>query len=369
MMKKKIEIDNKFVGEGEPCFVIAEAGVNHNGKLELAKKLIDIAVDAGVDAVKFQTWITEEIVTKDVQQADYQIENTGKKEFQYDMLKKLELSFDQFKELKKYADKKNIIFMSTPDDEKSVDFLYKIGIPAFKIGSGELTNDDMLEKISKKSLPIILSTGMANLEEISHAINTIKKSGNKKLMLLHCTSNYPTKINDVNLKAMTTLKEEFDLPVGYSDHTLGIDVSIAAVCLGARVIEKHFTIDKNLPGPDHKASIDHDELKKMVTEIRKIEKMSPQGRQKKMDSIKNIQKILGQKQKKPAKKELEIAKVVRKKIVAKKIIPKGARIQKNMITMKRAGSGLEPNDLEKVIGKYAKKTIKKDESIEIGDLK
>ena len=367
MFKKILKIEGKEIGINRPCFIIAEAGVNHNGKLEMAKKLIDVAKTAGADAVKFQTWITEEIVTKNAPKAEYQKKSNGKT--QYEMIKKLELTYDDFRELKKYADEKGIIFMSTPDDEKSVDFLHSIKIPAFKIGSGELTNDPMLKKIAKKNHPIILSTGMSTLEEVSHAIDVIAKTGNKKLVLLHCTSRYPTKIEEINLKAMLILQQEFGVPVGYSDHTLGIDVSIAAACLGATVIEKHFTISKKLSGPDHKSSLEPDELKIMIKEIRKIEKMSPEERSKKMDSIKDIQIILGSSEKKPTAGEIETAKVVRKNIVAKKIISRGTRITKADLAMKRSvGTGLYPKDIDKLVGKYAKKTIQKDEIVRLKDV-
>jgi len=270
-MKKKIKIANKLIGNGEPVFIIAEAGVNHNGNINLAKKLIDIAKKAGADAVKFQTWLTEEIVTKDAEGAEYQMKTANAKETQYEMLKKLELSQNDFRELKKYADKKKIIFLSTPDEEKSADFLFKLDVPAFKIGSGEVTNLPYLKHIAKKKKPIILSTGTATLNEVKEAVNTIKKAGNDKIVLLHCTTNYPCPLEEVNLRAMSTLKKEFALPVGHSDHTLGIIVPIMATTLGATVIEKHFTLDKNLPGPDHKASLEPNELREMVKIIRDTE--------------------------------------------------------------------------------------------------
>ncbi len=342
-----IKIQNKLIGNNNPCFIIAEAGVNHDGDIEKAKKLIDIAKDAGADAVKFQTWITEEIVTKEVAQAEYQVKNTGKKESQFEMLKRLELSFDQFRELKKYADNKKIIFLSTPDDEKSVEFLEELGVPAFKIGSGEITNILILKKIAEKNKPIILSTGMANLREIQDAIDVIYKTGNKKLILLHCTSQYPTEYKDVNIKAMKTLKNIFNTIVGYSDHTIGTLVPQIAVSLGANVIEKHFTYDKNAKGPDHRCSLDPIELKEMVKKIRSVEL------------------ILGNNTKEPTKEELNIKKLVRKTVVAKIDIPKGTKISKNMLAVKRSNGILEPKEIKNIIGKISLIDLKKDQALNL----
>lgn len=358
-----IKIANKQIGKGCPCFIIAEAGVNHDGDFKKAKKLIDLAKGAGADAVKFQTWITEEILTKKAEQAEYQKENTGVEESQYEMIKRLELSFDEFKKLKKYAKERDIIFISTPDDEKSVDFLYKIGVPAFKIGSGELTNFCMLKKIAQKKKPIILSTGMSNIKEIEEAVKIIFDQNNDQLCLLHCTSNYPTKLNDVNLRAMHTLKDKFKVIVGYSDHTLSIEVPLIAVILGASVIEKHFTYDKNANGPDHKASLSSIELKKMIKQIRKIEKMNRLEKNKFLHSIKYIEVILGSSLKRPNEKEKKISNLVRKSIVAKHAIKKGTKITELMIALKRPGVGLSSKYINKIIGRVAKENIKKDQLI------
>ena len=346
----EVKIDNKLIGENHPCFIIAEAGVNHDGDIKKAKKLIDIAKDANVDAVKFQTWITEEIVTKSVNQAEYQKKNTGILESQFDMLKRLELSFDEFRELKDYADKKRIVFLSTPDDEISVDFLDDIGLFAYKIGSGELTNIFMLKRIAKKKKPIILSTGMADLNEIREAVNSIHEENNKDLVLLHCTSQYPTEFKDVNLRAMITLKNTFNTLVGYSDHTLGFLVPQLAVCLGACIIEKHFTYDKNANGPDHICSLDSTELKKMVKRIR------------------NIELILGSRVKDPISEEIKLRKLVRKSIVAKIDILKNTIITKDMLALKRAGGFLEPKDIYNIINKRTTKEIKRDNPISKEDL-
>jgi len=329
-------------------FIIAEAGVNHNGDINLAKKLIDRAVEAGVDAIKFQTWKTELLVTKEANQAKYQIENTGKHESQFEMLKKLELSYDDFIELKTYCDEKGIIFMSTPDEEESALFLKDLQ-DIFKIGSGELTNLLFLELIGSFNKKIILSTGMGTLCEIEKALNTLIKAGTKKenITVLHATTSYPTQFKDVNLKAMLTIKNAFDVDIGYSDHTLGIEVPIAAVAMGAKVIEKHFTLDKALPGPDHKASLEPDELKAMVKAIR------------------NIEIALGDGIKRPTEIEKENKKVVRKVIVAKKDIKKGEKLSKDNLVLKRSSNGLGAEYFDLVLGMKAIKDFGKDEPIRI----
>ena len=347
---KIVKIRNRVIGEGHPLFIIAEAGVNHNGDVGLAKKLIDGAKEAGADAVKFQTFKAENVVTENAGMAKYQKRNTGKSQTQLGMIKKLELKYKDFIKLKKYCDKKKIIFLSTPHTEDAVDFLEPL-VPAYKIGSGDLTNLPFLKKIAKKKKPIILSTGMATLAEVREAVKTIKKAGNNKIILLHCTTNYPCPLEEVNLRAMQTLKQEFNLPVGYSDHTLGITISIMAVAMGANAIEKHFTLNRNLPGPDHKASLEPDELRNMVIAIR------------------NVEKALGNGIKKLTKSEEEIKKVARKSIVAKVDIPAGTKITKEMLIIKRPGTGIEPRYLNKLIGKIAKKEIKKDTLIKFKDLK
>ena len=249
-------------------FIIAEAGVNHNGSIELAKKLIDVAKKANVDAVKFQTFKTEKIIGKFADKAEYQKENTGNSETQFEMVKKLELSYEEFKELRNYCNEKGIIFLSTPDDDDSLEFLVNLGVDMIKIGSTEVTNLPYLKKIAQKNIPIILSTGMSTLGEVEKALNAIYDEGNKNVTLLHCTTDYPTSYEDINLRAMETLRNAFKTNIGYSDHTLGNEAAVAAVALGAKIIEKHFTLDKNLEGPDHKASLDPQELEKFVETIR-----------------------------------------------------------------------------------------------------
>jgi len=342
----KVKINDKLIGEEEPCFIIAEAGVNHNGSVELAKKLIDAAKDAGADAVKFQTFKAESVVVKDAQKAEYQKETTGEGS-QYDMIKKLELTEEDFRELADYAEKKDIMFLSSPFDKDSIDLLNELDVPAFKVGSGEITNFPLLRYIAKKGKPIILSTGMSTLGEIEEALDVIRSEGVEDIILLHCVSNYPARIEDVNLRAIETLKQAFKLPVGFSDHTLGITAPIAAVALGACVIEKHFTLDRNLPGPDHKASLEPDELKEMVKAIREVEK------------------ALGDGIKRPTKEEEEIKKVARRSIVAKVDIPEGAIVTEDMLDVKRPGTGIEPRYIDMIIGKKAKEDIKKDEIISL----
>lgn len=346
---------NNLTGRKNRCFIIAEAGVNHNGSLDLAKKLVDAAVEAGVDAVKFQTFEAENVVTKKAAMAEYQKKNTRKQESQLEMLKKLELKYDDFRILKDYCDKIGIIFLSTAHTEDAVDFLDPM-IPFFKVGSGDLTNLPILEKIARKKKPIIISSGMANLKEIEEALKTIRKISKKKINLLHCTTNYPCPLREVNLKAMLLLHDKFEkrfapLEVGYSDHTEGIMVSAAAVAMGARVIEKHFTLDKNMRGPDHKASLEPKELKEMVRQIR------------------NIELALGSGVKEPFLSEEKIKKIARKSIVANANIKKGEIIKKGMIIIKRPGTGIEPKYFAKILGKKAKKGIKKDELISWDSIK
>jgi N-acetylneuraminate synthase/N,N'-diacetyllegionaminate synthase len=343
---KTIKILNKFVGEQQPIFIIAEAGVNHNGKIEFAKKLVDIAANSGADAVKFQTFKTENLVTYNLESADYVKKNIGKNIKQHDMIKSLELNYQDFTNLKNYCDKKKIIFLSTPHSFDAIDYLENL-VPAYKFGSGDLTNIPALKYAAKKGKPIILSTGMSTLNEVKVAIESIRSNGNDKIIALHCTTNYPCPIDEVNLRAMITMKNQLDCFVGFSDHTMGITASIAATSLGAVLIEKHFTIDRNLPGPDHKASLEPIELKNMVTEI------------------KNIEKILGDYEKKPTLNEEKIISIVRKSIVAKNGIEKGSIIREDMLVIKRPGTGLEPNYIHKIIGKKTKRKIQRDEVFQL----
>jgi len=320
-------------------FIIAEAGVNHNGDILLAKKLIDVAVAANVDAVKFQTWKTELLVTEDAKMADYQIANTEKKQSQFQMLKQLELSYADFEELKTYCDKQGIIFLSTSDEEQSATFLDGLQ-DIFKIGSGELTNTPFLRHLAAFEKPVILSTGMGYLSEVEHAIFVLTEAGLpiEDITVLHATTDYPTAASDVNLKAMCTIKAAFPgVTVGYSDHTLGIEIPVAAVALGAKVIEKHFTLDKSMSGPDHKASLAPNELSEMVRVIR------------------NVEQALGNGWKVPTETEMANRKIVRKSLVASCDISAGELLSADMLDIKRPGSGISPTRWDEVIGTSAKK--------------
>jgi len=347
----KVKIGNKLIGEEEPCFIIAEAGVNHNGSLELAKKLIDAAKTAGADAVKFQTWKTENIILKGVEMAEYQKENIESKESQFEMLKKLELPYEWHFELKEYAEKLRLVFFSTMEDKESVDFLIKeLKIPLIKVGSGDLTNYPLLKYTARFGIPMVLSTGMATLGEIDEAVRTVLDEGNDKIILLQCTTQYPCPYEDVNLRAMLTLKEAFKTIVGFSDHSLGIECAVAAVALGAKYIEKHFTLDRNLPGPDHKASLEPEEFKRMV------------------DAIRNVEMALGDGIKRPMPSELKNKEITVRRIVAARDIKKGEILDENNLTFKRANYGLDAKYYTFVEEKRARKDINKDDVIIIGDI-
>ena len=316
-------------------FIIAEAGVNHNGDINLAYKLIDSAVEAKVDAIKFQTWKTENLITKNVEKAEYQKQTTKDNESQFDMIKKLELPFDDFRKLKTYCDSKGIEFMSTCVDKESLDFLISIGLNKIKTSSSDLTNYPFLKNIAIYNTDLIISTGMSDLNDIQNSLNVLCKYGQNldNVTILHCNSEYPTPMNDVNLKAMNTIRSAFDVEIGYSDHTLGIEVPIAAVALGAKVIEKHFTLDRKLPGPDHSASLEPDELKQMVKSIRNIEKA-----------------LSGDGEKKLSKSESKNVSIVRKSIHLKKDLSKGHVITEEDILVLRPGDGISPMEWNNIIG-------------------
>ncbi len=323
-------------------FIIAEAGVNHNGSIEIAKQLIDVAHSAGVDAVKFQTFKAESLVSKTAQKAAYQKASTNNEESQFDMfdmIKKLELDVHTHKELIRYCKKKGIIFLSTPFDHDSIDLLHSLELQIFKIPSGEITNLPYLKHIGSYNKQIVLSTGMANLGEIEAALTVLIHSGTKKenITILHANTEYPTPMEDVNLNAMLTIGSAFKTNFGYSDHTLGIEIPIAAVALGATIIEKHFTLDRNMVGPDHKASLEPDELRKMV------------------QSIRNIELALGNGIKKPSNSETKNIIVARKSIVAKKDIKMGEVLSEDNLAIKRPGNGISPMNWEEIIGSKAKR--------------
>jgi len=330
-------------------FIIAEAGVNHNGDIRLAKRMVDAAVYIGVDAVKFQTFKAENVSTKYAQMAVYQKKNTGRSESQFEMAKRLELSHEAFLELDSYCKKKKIIFMSTPFDIESVNFLDKLGLKIFKIPSGEIINLPYLREVGSLKKKIIMSTGMADLKEVRNAIDILVKAGTRKrdITILHCNTEYPSPVKDVNLLAMITMRDRLKVKIGYSDHTLGIEIPVAAVALGAEVIEKHFTLDKNMKGPDHKASLEPDEFKLMITAIR------------------NTEKAFGSRVKKASPSELKNRKIVRKSIVASRFISKGETFNENNIAAKKTIAGISPMKWDKVIGRISARNFKKDELIKL----
>jgi N,N'-diacetyllegionaminate synthase len=335
MVKNQIIVSGRKIGADAPVFVIAEAGVNHNGSLELAYKLVEAASRAGADAVKFQTFIAESLVVADAPKAEYQKETSSSEESQLEMVKRLELSFADFTRLKAHCDATGIIFLSTPFDFQSVDFLSRLDVPAFKISSGDLTNHPLLDYVARQNKPVILSTGMSNLGEVEEAAKVIRSAGNERLVLLQCVTNYPADPGDVNLRAMHTMAEALRVAVGYSDHTLGAEIALAAVALGACVIEKHFTLDRNLSGPDHRASLEPQELEEMIRGIRKVEASLGDGR------------------KLPTKSEVNTASVARRSLVATENIPAGTVIEREMVAVKRPGTGLPPAMLNAIVGRTA----------------
>ena len=328
-------------------FIIAEAGVNHNGSIHLAKKLIDVAVKSGADAVKFQTFKAERLVSKNTQKAVYQKQNTDSSESQFDMIKKLELDAVSHKKLMVYCQKKDIMFLSSPFDRESIDLLNDLGVQILKIASGEITNLPFLRYIGSLGKRVILSSGMSDLVEVREALSILINAGTPKdnITVLHANTMYPTPMEDVNLNAMPTIQKEFGISVGYSDHTLGIEVDIAAVAMGASIIEKHFTLDKSMEGPDHKASLEPDELTAMVSAIR------------------NTEKALGSCQKKPSPSESKNIEVIRKSIVASQDIKKSEPLTIKNITVKRPGNGISPMKWDDIIGTVATKDYKMDDLI------
>lgn len=343
---RTITIGNREVSDNAPAFFIAEAGVNHNGDLDLAKKLIDVAVDAGVDAVKFQSFKTESLILQNVEKANYQKESTGQAESQYNMLKKLEISIQQTRELKDYCEANNIIFLTTPFDEISLDELDQLDLPAYKISSTDLTNISFLRRVSAKGKPIIISTGMSYQEEVDTALAAIHPI-NKNVMVLQCTANYPIENSDANLLVMQTYMERYDMLVGYSDHTVSLGATPYAVALGAKVVEKHFTLDKAMDGPDHTASLDPQELKACALEIRKVEA------------------FLGSPVKGPTTAELENRKKLQKCLVAARDIAAGeAFTEENIVGKRTGGNGISAIKTDAIVGQKAPRDFVMNEIIE-----
>ncbi len=352
-----VRIGDRRVGDGEPAFIIAEAGVNHNGDIAMAKRMIAAAAEAGADVVKFQTWRTEAIICRDAPKAQYQKEGDSDSESMFEMEKALELPPAAFAELKRDTERAGLIFLSSPFDEPSVDVLDELDVAAFKIPSGELTNLPLLRHTARKGRPMIISTGMTTLGEVERAVEAVTGEGNEQIVLTHCTSCYPTALSDCNLRAptalsdcnlraMQTLRAAFGYPVGYSDHTEGLTVAVAAVALGACVIEKHFTLDKTLAGPDHKASLEPDELRDLV------------------QSVRGCEAALGSAEKAPTAAEEDVKAVARKSIVAARAIRGGTRITADMLALKRPGTGLPPDALELVVGQTAAREIPEDTLVE-----
>jgi N,N'-diacetyllegionaminate synthase len=338
-MVNEIILGDHRVGPGQPCLIIAEAGVNHNGNVGLARQLIDVAKKAGADAVKFQTFKAEKVVSSHAPKAEYQLAATDADESQLDMIKKLELSYDQFGELYDYCRQQGILFLSTPFDAESADFLEHLGVAAFKVASGEITNLPFLRHIARKGRPMIVSTGMSYLSEVEVALRTIAEAGQPPVAVLHCVSNYPAAPGDVNLRTMQTLASAFEVPVGFSDHTVGVEIAFAAAAVGACIVEKHFTLDRTLPGPDHQASLEPAELRALVQGIRHVEAALGHGR------------------KEPAASEANTAAVARRSLVAAQDIPAGAVLTEGMIAIMRPGTGLPPTWWTHVIGRTARVAI------------
>lgn len=337
-----IDVAGRKIGHGHPVFVIAEAGVNHNGELQLAEELVDAASEAGADAVKFQTFSADRLVTRTAAKAQYQQQTTGGQESQYTMLQRLELTIADHERLFARAQQRGVLFLSTPFDQASADLLFELDVPAVKVGSGDLTNLPLLRYLARHGKPIILSTGMAYLGEVEEAVHCIQEHSDAGLVLLHCVSDYPAHERDVNLRAMNTLARVFGLAAGYSDHTLGIAIPIAAVALGACVIEKHLTLDRSLPGPDHRLSLEPRQFSAMVKAIRDVES------------------CLGDGIKRPTASEQDVARAARKSVVSIVDISQGTAVTADMLAIKRPGTGIPPRDLEKIEGRIARITIPAD---------
>ena len=344
---KNLTIAKHQIGQSQRCFILAEAGVNHNGDIDLARKLVDAAAAAGADAVKFQTFRAEQIASNTAPKADYQLKTTNAEESQLEMLKRLELPDEAYRDLMDYCEQKDTAFLSTPFDESSADMLDEMGIGAFKLPSGEITNLPFLRHVAAKGKPMILSTGMSDLGEVEAAVKAIEDTGNRDLILLHCVSNYPAAPDDVNLRAMHTLAAAFGTPVGYSDHTEGIEIALAAVAMGACFIEKHFTLDRNLPGPDHQASLEPNELTRMVRGIRTIESAMGDGR------------------KQPAASEAATASVARRSLVAARDIAAGTVLRDDMVKAMRPGTGLPPAMRACVIDRTLRRDVSKGELLQL----
>lgn len=350
-MKKIRVTENRYIGENEPCFIIAEAGINHNGDIDIAKKMIDAAKDIGVDAIKFQTFKAEEFISDKDETYTYKSQGKEITESMYEMFKRYEFTKEEWIEIAEYCKQKDIIFFSTPQNPSDLDFLMSIvDLPVIKVGADDLTNVELMSYYASKGKPMIISAGMAYISEIEDAVEAIRKEENNDLVILHCVSSYPAQAEEVNLRKMNTIKQAFEVVIGFSDHTIGTTASIGAVALGAKVIEKHFTLDKNMPGPDHWFSSDVDEIKKLVKDIRYIEK------------------ALGSSQVRPTEKEMQNRSVCRRSIVVKEEIQNGDILTRDKLEFKRPGNGLPPKFINYVIGKTVKRNMLKNELLTIDDV-
>lgn len=343
-------ISGRNIGDGRPCFIIAEAGVNHNGSLDLAKQLVDAAAEAGANAVKFQTFKASELISAAAPKADYQKTTTGSEKSQLEMVRRLEMPEEMTRAVADYAGARKILFLSTGFDQESIDLLDQLGVPAFKVGSGDLTALPLLEFIGSKRKPVILSTGMSHMEEVEAAVEALCSSGCPAVALLHCVSSYPADPRWANLRAIQTLKEAFNTPAGFSDHSLGNELAIAAVALGANIIEKHITLDNTLPGPDHRVSLTPNAFRNMVSAIRLVEAACGNGI------------------KKPTPGEQNVREVARRSIVAACTIPRGTTITREMLAFKRPGTGISPAEWKSIVGKRSLRDIESDALITAGDL-
>lgn len=349
-MIEPVRIGRHMVGPGQPCFIIAEAGVNHNGILSLALRLTEASADCGADAVKYQTFSTDQVIVPDAPKATYQRSTTSTAESQYEMLEKLALGREAFRRIRDHADHVGITFLSTPPDPSDVDFLVKLGVPALKVASMDIVNYPLLQHVGQQGLPVILSTGMADIGEIEKGITTLQQAGCRQLVLLHCITNYPIRDDEANLRVMETLSKTFCLPVGFSDHSPGIFVPVAAAALGACIIEKHFTLDKNLSGPDHAASLDPGEFKNMVHGIR------------------TAQFALGHPVRKPLPVELENRKTMRRSLVASTDLEEGTLLTREHFAMKRPLAGLGAEFMEHMIGRRLKRSLPKNATFKLADI-
>lgn len=347
IFSKHIQIGSKRISEDTGVFIIAEAGVNHNGDIKLAKKMVDVAIEAGVDAIKFQSFKTEKLILKNTDKAPYQKKTTSQEESQYEMLKRLEMGIDQMREIKQYCDQKGIVFMSTPFEEASLVEMVELDVAAIKIAATDLTNIKFLRQVAQAGKPIILSAGMCYMDEVVTALEAINPL-NKNVILLQCTANYPIRDTEANVKVVNTFCNNFNMLIGYSDHSEGVGASPYAVAIGAKVIEKHFTLDKNMEGPDHKASVTPGELKQLVREIRKVER------------------YLGNGKKMPSASEQQTRKALQKCLVAKKAIVKGEKYTLDNIDAKRTnGKGISALYYDNMIGEYAQRNYNENDIIEL----